>query len=420
MKPFCRIIGGGKDITGGLGDRLMNVEVADEAEDKSDKLTLTIDDRQRFEDAGVIDVPLIGFEVEIIMGYTDGGASRSMGRYLIDELTVDSPPSTLTVSGRSANMPSKFRTPRTESYHQETIGAIVEKVAGRNGFSASVDPAIAGVVVRHADQNGESDMAFVNRLAGQHDAVAKPVSGRLVLAKKGTGKTVSGAELPPVSVAPSDCSRWRFNYSARDEAGEAGKTAGGGAPSASQKTAGDSRLPAVTQFESEAGRTPAGPGPGPAEKGGVRAFWNDIRTGERKEVTVGQEPFHDIRYTHHNEAEARAAASSYRNKAARGKAAFECTIGGRPSVQAEATLTLVGFRPYVPTKWRIKSARHSFEPGGGYSTAISAELFDDKQDDTAAGVKKTKAGKDDKVDKSAPSENVVQFTTGGGEKTPAK
>lgn len=379
MIPFVAINVNGADISGGLGDRLLSVECHDEAEDKSDRITIEIDDRSRFGDGGTLQLPVIGLVVEAVMGYRDGTAA-SRGTYLIDDLKVSSPPRKLVVTGRAAAMTKSYRTPRTQSYHQKTVGEIAEEVAGRNGYSAKVDDDLSGVVVRHIDQHNESDMAFLTRLTGMHDAVARPVSGRLVVAKRGTGKSVSGQELPVITLTESMCESWDFSYSARDEAGEAGGIEG-----------------------AKSG----------ASGGGVRAKWTDVRTGETKIVLGGQAPYHDLRYSYHNEAEATAAVTEKVNSAARGKASFSCTIGGNPSVQAEAKLVLASFRPYIPTLWRIKSCSHKFD-SGGYVTTIEAELFEEKQGDVTSKVRSTKPTDDDKIDPSAPAQSVKPRNAGGG------
>lgn len=409
MKPFASIIGtGGVDLMGGLSDRLLSIEVTDEAEEKSDRVTIELDDRARWSDGGMAALPAIGMVVSIVMGYRDGAAA-SRGSYLIDDIEVSSPPRTLRISGRSAKMPNSFRTPRVQSYHQQTLGEIAEEVAGRNGYSAVVDSALAGIVVRHIDQHNESDMAFVSRLAAQHDGVGRPVDGKLVLAKRGTGKAISGAPLPTIMLRESDCETWSFKYSARDEAGESGGMEGEGGD---QQGAGDAGAAQSASFDAGALGVPGG-GKAMAAKGGVRSMWTDIRTGERKEVTVGQAPFHDLRYSFHNEAEAEAAASSYMNQAQRGKASFSCTIGGKPAVQAEAVLLLAAFRPYIPLAWRITSAVHRFD-GGGYTTAINAELFQKEQGDVPAKVAKTKPTDDDLIDPAAPPEPVKSAAPSGG------
>lgn len=367
MIPFCSISSGGIDITGGLSDRLLSIEITDEAEDKSDRVSIELDDREGF-DSAFISMPHIGQVVSVVIGYRDGLAVGK-GSYLIDDLKVSSPPRKLVVTGRSAAMTKSFRTPRTQSYHQMTVGAILQEVAGRGGYSAAVDPSIAGIVVRHIDQHNESDMAFAVRLAKQHDATAKPVDGKLAVARKGSGQSVSGLAMPAITLTEGDCISWEFGYSAREEAGEA----------------------------AGADTTDTG--------GGVRAWWNDIRSGEKKEVTTGSEPFRELRYTFHNEAEAQAAVDSRKNEAARGKASFSCEIVGNPMVQAEAILILAAFRPYIPLMWRIKSCAHRFD-NGGYTTQITAELYVEGQEDVSGKVKSTTPTDDDKIDPNAPPEPV--------------
>lgn len=371
MQPFCSISSGGLDLTGGLSDRLLSIEVTDVAEEKSDSVSITLDDRASFADGGVMGMPVIGQQVTVIMGYRDG-ISADKGTYLIDDLSVSSPPRQLVVTGRAAAMNKSFRSPRSQSYHQQTLGAIMQEIAGRNGYSATVDPELSGIVVRHRDQSNESDMAFATRLAREHDAVAKPVDNKLAVAKKGTGKSVTGASLPTIMLTESNCLRWTFNYSAREEAGQASES---GAESTSSE-------------------------------GGVRAYWHDIRSGEKKEVTSGQEPYHDLRYSYHNEAEATAAVGAKANEAARGKASFSCEIVGDPMVQAEAILILMAFRPYIPTMWRITTARHKID-GSGYVTSIDAELFSSSQNDVSNSVKSTSPTDDDTIDPGAPSSAVA-------------
>lgn len=413
MTPFASISSNGADITGALADRLLSIECHDEAEDKSDRVTIELDDRARWSDGAVAAMPLIGSTLTVTMGFREG-ESATFGPYLIDDLDVSSPPRVLRVTGRAAAMPKSFRTPKTKSYHQKTVGAIMKEIAGRNGYEAKIDPALSGIVIRHIDQRNESDMSFATRLAGMHDGVARPVAGRLAVAKRGTGKAVTGAELPGVVLVETDCETWSFKYSARDEAGEAGGIGGGGGSSA-QGAAGSAGDSASGQSEGESIIDAPDDEDGDAEeKGGVRAFWTDVRSGETKESTVGKEPFHDLRYTYHNEAEAQAAADSYKNKSARGKASFSCTLPlGRPSVQAEAKLTLSNFRPYIPAAWRIKSASHVFN-GSGFKTTIDAELFAEKQADVPASVKKTKPTDDDKIDSDAPAEPVEPSTPTDG------
>ncbi len=367
MKPFCTVLANGEDITKTLMDYVLSIEITDEAENKSDRITIELDDRARDSDNGFLDIPLIGTVISITLGY-EGGKNRDMGAYLIDEISVSSPPQSLSVTGRAASMNTSYRTPKSQSYHQQTLGSIVQEIAERNGYTPKVDPSLAKIVVRHIDQTAESDMAFATRLAEEYDAVAKPVDGKLVLAKRGEGKAITGETLPIVVIHEKHCTSWDFKYSARDEAGAANglETDVGD----DQKAAADAREPeeidddenfihmddsdrtAPSSSESEkAETTPEKEEEDKEKKGGVLATYHDIRSGEKKEVKVGNPPFHELKYTYHNQSEAVAAIAAYRNKSSRGKSSFSCDIGGDPFVQAEAKLVQdPPFRPYIPAE----------------------------------------------------------------------
>ncbi|WP_375657585.1 MULTISPECIES: contractile injection system protein, VgrG/Pvc8 family [unclassified Bartonella] len=419
MKPFCMVLANGEDITKTLMDYVLSIEITDEAENKSDRITIELDDRARDSDNGFLDIPLIGTIISVTLGY-EGGKNRDMGSYLIDEISVSSPPQSLSVTGRAASMNTSYRTPKSQSYHQQTLGSIVQEIAQRNGYTPKVDPSLAKIVVRHIDQTSESDMAFAARLAEEYDAVAKPVDGKLVLAKRGEGKAITGETLPIVVIHEKHCTSWDFKYSARDEAGAANglETDVGD----DQKAAADAREPEEIDDDEnfihmdDSGRTaPLSSESEKAEKesekkeedkekkGGVLATYHDIRSGEKKEVKVGKAPFHELKYTYHNQSETVAAIAAYRNKSSRGKSSFSCDIGGDPFVQAEAKLVQEPpFRPYIPAEWRIKSVKHKLDKTGGYTTKIECELFDEAQEDTAGNVANTTPDKDDTLDPNAP------------------
>ncbi|WP_375674642.1 contractile injection system protein, VgrG/Pvc8 family [Bartonella sp. CL100XZDX] len=417
MKPFCMVLANGEDITKTLMDYVLSIEITDEAENKSNRITIELDDRARDSDNGFLDIPLIGTIISVTLGY-EGGKNRDMGSYLIDEISVSSPPQSLSVTGRAASMNTSYRTPKSQSYHQQTLGSIVQEIAERNGYTPKVDPALAKIVVRHIDQTSESDMAFATRLAEDYDAVAKPVDGKLVLARRGEGKAITGETLPIVVIHEKHCTSWDFKYSARDEAGAANGLATNAGDD--QKAAADAREPEeidddenfihmdnsdrASSSESEKAEKESEKQEEDKEKkGGVLATYHDLRSGEKKEVKVGNPPFHELKYTYHNQSEAVAAIAAYRNKSSRGKSSFSCDIGGDPFVQAEAKLVQEPpFRPYIPAEWRIKSVKHKLDKTGGYTTKIECELFDEAQEDTAGNVANTTPDKDDTLDPNAP------------------
>ncbi|WP_455475324.1 phage late control D family protein [Bartonella sp. B17] len=220
MKPIWKITADGYDITQKISTRLISLAITEEADHKSDKVSIELDDSPREVDDAVLDIPLINTVIEVSLGY-EGKGMRAIGTYFIDEISVSPSPRTLKVTGHAAAMGKNYRTPHTQSWHGMTLGKIIEEIAVRNGYESMIDPAVGDIIISHADQHNESDMSFAVRLANHYDAVARPMSNKLVLAVRGTGKSITGTSLPTLEISEKNCSDWSFEYSARKEVGTA-------------------------------------------------------------------------------------------------------------------------------------------------------------------------------------------------------
>ena len=339
MQPVFRIYADSVEITTAIRDRLIELTVTDEAGIQSDELKLTLDDRRR-EDGAIAQLPRIGTVLTVSIGYAESSLV-SLGQFIVDEVEIRSPPATLTVSAKASDMVGPFRSPKTRSWDEITLGQLVEAIAGEHRYTPKVDPDLGRIAVPHLDQTEESDMALLTRLAAKHDAVAKPVAGFLVLARQGSAKTITGQALPTITMAPSDLAEWRYRHSARKPGG-----------SGTTKDA-NAQTPPVTAT------------------GGTLAYWWDFEKGERREVTTGQPPFEEIRYVHATEAEAKAAAATKKNKGERGQGELSCSLPGDPRLAAEGRLSIT-LRPGIPTEWRIKRVEHRLG-NQGYTTQIECE-----------------------------------------------
>jgi hypothetical protein len=335
MIPDFRIVADSVEITSVIRDRFLELQVTDEAGIESDMVRITLDDRRR--DTGAIaELPRVGTCLEISLGYKETNLIH-MGSYVVDEIEISFPPATLIVSGKAANMATSFRSPKTRSWDGTTIGAIVTTIALEHGYEPAMDPVLASKPIPHLDQTEESDMSFLTRLAGQHDAVAKPAAGRLAFALRGQAKSVSGKTLPVISLTESEVSRWSYQHSARKAEG-----------SGKQK------------------------GNVPRSSGGTKTYWWDFEKGERQEVTVGDAPYSTIRFVHASEQEALDAAKSRKNTGDRGQSELSLSLSGNPRIAAECKLA-IDFRPGIPAVWIIKSVKHQLG-ASGFITSIEAEL----------------------------------------------
>jgi uncharacterized protein len=331
MQPAFRIFADQKEITAAVRDRLLEMTVIDEAGIKSDQVKITLDDRRR-EDGAVAQLPDIGTTLAIALGYA-GTSLADMGTYRVDEIDISHPPATLTVSAKAADMVGSFRSPKTRSWDETTLGVIVETIASEHGYTPKVSPELGGIAILHLDQTEESDMALLTRMAGMHDAVAKPVAGHLVLAKQGAAKSATDKDLPVLVLRARDLTSWSYTHSARK--------------------AGGSGMEAV---------------------GGVKAYWWDADAGERQEVVAGSPPYEELRYVHSTEANALAAVLAKLNKGERGQDELSLTLPGDTRLAAECHLSLPDLRPGLPTDWRITKVEHKLS-GGGYVCHVECERF---------------------------------------------
>lgn len=338
MQPLFQIQADAVDISTAVGDRLIDLVVTDEAGIQSDELKLTLDDRRRA-DGAIAQLPRIGSVLDVSLTYA-GQAWVPMGKFIVDEIELRSPPATLTVSAKAADMVGPFRSPQTRSWDDTTLGEIVVAIAQRHRYTPKIDPELGAIPILHLDQTSESDMALLTRLASQYDAVAKPVSGYLVLAKQGAAKSLSGIALPVIPLQARDLAEWRYRHSAR-------KPGGSGA---------------TTQGDGQAA---------PTATGGTKAYWWDFEKGERREVTTGQPPFHENRHVYASEAEAKAAAATRKNCGERGQGELSFSLPGDPRLAAEGRLS-INLRPGIPTDWRIKRVEHRLGPQG-YVSQVECE-----------------------------------------------
>lgn len=90
-------------------------------------------------------------------------------------------------SGRSADFRGTLNSRREGSWHDTTLGAIVEAIASRNRLEASVAPSLAGIKIPHIDQSQESDAKFLTRLAERNGSEVSVKWENCCFSKRGRG-----------------------------------------------------------------------------------------------------------------------------------------------------------------------------------------------------------------------------------------
>lgn len=126
-----------KDKTEDIRPRLISLKLTDNRGLEVDQLDLVLDDSD-----GQLVMPPFGAKVVLEIGWK-GQPLANKGSYIIDQVTYQGAPDTITVVARSADFSGSLDVKITDSYPDMTVGEVVEKIAKRNGLTSDVRPEIA-------------------------------------------------------------------------------------------------------------------------------------------------------------------------------------------------------------------------------------------------------------------------------------
>jgi len=329
--PEFHITLDGRDLTTKIAPRLVSMGLSESRSDEADTLDLTLDDSD-----GKLEIPPRGAVLRVSLGWSDTGVIDK-GSFTVDEVEHAGAPDVLTIRARSASMTKEMGERIERSWHGETLGAIVRKIAGKHSLKPAIADALSKVLIAHIDQTHESDMSFLTRLAKRYDAVMNVKDTNLLFMPIGHGTTASGKTLESIELT---------------------------------RASGDSHRYHVAERENYAG---------------VRAHYHATGRAKRKSVVVGGENNHSIKVlpeTYATEAEARAAATAELNRTKRSQATLDYTLAlGRPDLYPELPVYLSGFKPQIDDEsWLVKRVKHSVGDGG-FTTGLELEMRDDPTSD---------------------------------------
>lgn len=321
MKPAARIEIDGSDVDTRFWSRLVSLTITDEAGVRSDTVEIELD--ARVDDGAYLVPPPIDSEIRVWLGYEPEPTYR--GRYKVESWTKRGPAKTLTISAKAAEMTKEIKATKTRSHHDTTVGEIVRKIAGEHGLGVAIDTDLAARKIDHIDQQTESDMGFLSRLAKRNGATFKFDDGRIVFTAKGSKARPGGVAKPTVNIAAIQLTDWTVTRS---------------------------------------------------ERGGhkaVKAEFVDPVTKKRVTVEFGSgKPVHRDRKLYGTKAEAEEACKATLGDLTRGKMTAEISGPGNVDLTAECLVQLSVDDPDADGEFLAKSVTHSFT-SGGYTTRASLE-----------------------------------------------
>lgn len=366
VKPAFKVELDGVDVTDSIGDRLIALRTTDYAGQQTDTVEIELDDRDQR-----IPAPPSGATMSVALGY-EGMPLQLVGVFIVDEVEFSDGPRGMVVKGlgaaeggptegltgggggggqvQQAGAPSlppagtkkpntgaggdlsgardyiKLR--RTQDWHNPPypdLLSIARTIAGRNQLALEVKGDVPKIPNRHEDQTNESDANFMTRLADRFGLVIKPVDGRLLVTTRGDGAVGKN-----VNIKREDCESWRARVKER------------------------------------------------ARYKVVRAKYLDRKSRKEKLVDAkakdsgGTGSTFELPELHHTKEDAERAAQAKVRGLTSGVFGIDLVLRGTPTLTAEGTVTLSGFREEVDETWVIRSVSHQITGRAVFTTTVQA------------------------------------------------
>ncbi|MFN3752409.1 MAG: phage late control D family protein [Thiobacillus sp.] len=310
----------GADLTDTLMDRTTRLTVVDAEGLSSDTLEVELDDRGQS-----VQLPAVGDRLRLMMGYLERLPIPTIGDFVVDEVRLSGPPLTIAFAAKGADMTRELKAPLIGDGDDETLADLARRIAGRHGYIAELHPDADTIPLGHIDQQTESDMALLTRLARDRDLVLRLDGSRLILRPH-------ASNLPPARTAgPMQPALHRID--------------------ARQIT----RYDYTTNARSRYGK--------------VRAWYYDPDTGRRVPVEVedgehADDPTLDLRHDAKDERAARDAAAARLRQLRRSSGSLTLELPGDTRLLAGHHLYLTGLSEPVGGQWVIQRAEHTLDAQG--------------------------------------------------------
>lgn len=319
-----------KDITHDITAYATSITFTDKLSGESDELEVELEDsEQRWRDAWY---PGMGDTLALQLGF-QGKPLADCGGFSIDEIELSGPPDSVSIRGRSAPVTRAMRTKSNRGFENTTLAAIAGRIARKHKLK--LEGQIEPLTLERITQYGESDLAFLRRLANDYGYMVKVTPQKLIFSHLGKLR-----DAPVVrTITPQEVSRWTL----RDTLHEVYK----GVKNKHQ----NSQTRTLVTFNADNTTT--------------------TRT-EKKSSSSGMSTSSDIINTSdrvQNDEEARAKGKAKLDRKNEYKHAGTLSLEGDLSLRAGASVMLSGFGK-SDGKWLIISARHSLARSSGLTTDI--------------------------------------------------
>lgn len=290
-------------------DRMVAIRTNDEAGFVSDSCEIELSNH---DDA--LDFFNTEARIEIALGYQETGLTK-IGTYYVKEIAIDGARKIVRIK---ANTMRKSLISQKSQNNENSLKDFVQDLA--EDYEGAIDSDLGDFDLSDYPQFAESNMNYLTRIAQKVGGIAKPVDNHIVIAQSGSGKSVSGKNLPETTIDASEVADYSCVFKETESGGGTGT---------------------------------------------VYANWYDKNTGEYHLVQAGSStPETELNEIFASERAAMSAAQARFKRIAKSNVTLSLKLGGAPTIFAESPLALSGFSSKIPTNWIIKRVTHELSESG--------------------------------------------------------
>lgn len=316
------------DLVSVWGASLIGVSIHDATAHDSDTCRLIFAISAPFPD-----LPPKGTRYVVSVGWSSTTMAKT-GVYTVQRCSIDGDPesgSTLTIECRAADLSDKAKAVDSGHWDDTTLGAIVDDVAGKMGLSAVVDPDLRSIAVAYRTRLDEPAVAFLTDLADDFGGAIKIAGGKVVVTKRGSGRSASGATLPTLTFTHGPEYHFNFEFEPRGDDAES-----------------------------------------------VGAWWDEETGSWRDETDEGSgKGRFATAHPWPSKSEAKHGAKAKRGEHKRKSATGSVEGPGDPAAVAGCPVVVTGYGPDADgTAWIAESIDHEIKPDGGWLMTATLETKD--------------------------------------------
>lgn len=302
--------------------RLVSLTLTDKSGMEADELQIVLTDHD-----GNLAIPPRGEKINCKIGWKHKPLADK-GVFIVDETRHSGPPDIITIMARSADFTEGLKTQKERSFHQTTLGEIINTIASDNNLTPRISSELQNIAISHIDQTTESDANFLTRLTKDYDALASIKNQNLIVMPLGSTTTPAGVPIPVVNIT---------------------------------RQSGDSHT--FTETERQSQHT------------GVIAWFNDTEQAKKIEVLHGEYgTVKTLRRIYQDEPTATAAAKAEFQRLKRSARQLQLNIAiGLETLFPETPVNVSGFKSNInDAKWHIKTVTHEISTNG-FTSKIQLE-----------------------------------------------